>query len=181
MQRPSSAVKELVENNIEADSSTISVTVKDGGLKLIQAVGKRFQLQPLHILFLVDWIGLPNWDHPVEKIALGFLDVSKNILLLVYRYGNPILNIKWHQTLNSTEPKLITADKHIVRVWDPNTGNNVSSIERDNGSINDVCIFSNSGLMLLALDNSQIHAHFIPALGPAPNWHVRYSASLQDL
>ncbi|XP_047078777.1 nucleolar protein 10-like [Lolium rigidum] len=86
------------------------------------------------------------------------------------RYGSPILNIKWHQSLNSTEPKLITADKHIVRVWDPNTGNNMTSIEPDNGSINDVCIFPNSGLMLLALDNSQIPAHFIPALGPAPKW-----------
>ncbi|KAI4977493.1 hypothetical protein ZWY2020_059630 [Hordeum vulgare] len=43
-------------------------------------------------------------------------------------------------------------------------------IEPDNGSINDVCIFSNSGLMLLALDNSQIPDHFIPALGPAPKW-----------
>uniref|UniRef100_A0A453QI51 Uncharacterized protein n=1 Tax=Aegilops tauschii subsp. strangulata TaxID=200361 RepID=A0A453QI51_AEGTS len=85
-------------------------------------------------------------------------------------YGSPILNIKWHQTLNSSEPKLITADKHIVRVWDPNTGNNMTSIEPDNGSINDVCIFPNSGLMLLALDNSQIPAHFIPALGPAPKW-----------
>uniref|UniRef100_A0A287I0Z5 Uncharacterized protein n=1 Tax=Hordeum vulgare subsp. vulgare TaxID=112509 RepID=A0A287I0Z5_HORVV len=36
IQRPSSVVKELVEKNINADSSTISITVNDGGLKLIQ-------------------------------------------------------------------------------------------------------------------------------------------------
>jgi ribosome biogenesis protein ENP2 len=46
----------------------------------------------------------------------------------------------------------------------------MTSIEPDGGAINDVCIFRNSGLMLLALDNSQIPAHFIPALGPAPKW-----------
>lgn len=106
----------------------------------------------------------------IGKVSIYDIRMSSPLRVKDHMYGSPILNIKWHQTLNSTEPKLITADKHIVRVWDPNTGNNMTSIEPDGGAINDVCIFPNSGLMLLALDNSQIPSHFIPALGPAPKW-----------
>ncbi|PON72536.1 DNA mismatch repair protein [Parasponia andersonii] len=36
IQRPVSAVKELVENSLDAHSSSVNVVVKDGGLKLIQ-------------------------------------------------------------------------------------------------------------------------------------------------
>lgn len=46
----------------------------------------------------------------------------------------------------------------------------MAKVESSGGLINDVCIFRNSGLMLLALDNGQIPAHYLPALGPAPKW-----------
>lgn len=46
----------------------------------------------------------------------------------------------------------------------------MTSIEPNSGIINDICVFHESGLMLLALDNGQIPAYFIPAFGPAPKW-----------
>ncbi|KAJ4776605.1 Embryo sac development arrest 7 [Rhynchospora pubera] len=104
------------------------------------------------------------------KIPIYDLRMSDPVRVKDHFYGEAISSIKWHQTLNLTEPKLITADGHVVRIWDPNTGDDMAKVESSGGTINDVCIFKNSGLLLLALDNGQIPAHFLPALGPAPKW-----------
>ncbi|KAF5201558.1 Nucleolar protein [Thalictrum thalictroides] len=104
------------------------------------------------------------------KVLIYDLRSSHPIREKDHMYGSPILDIKWHQTLNSGRPKLITTDNHIVRVWDPETGDGLTSIEPAAGIINDICVFRESGLILLALDGSQIPSYFIPALGPAPKW-----------
>ncbi|KAL1564819.1 nucleolar protein 10-like [Salvia divinorum] len=104
------------------------------------------------------------------KILIYDLRSSNPIRIKDHMYGSPILNIKWHKTLNSEQSKLITTDKHIVRIWDPETGEGMTSIEPSAGKINDICVFKDSGLILLALDSSQIPSYFIPALGPAPKW-----------
>lgn len=49
-------------------------------------------------------------------------------------------------------------------------GESLTSIEPTTGEINDVCTFPGSGLILLALDCSQIPSYIIPSLGPVPKW-----------
>ncbi|ERN19337.1 nucleolar protein 10 [Amborella trichopoda] len=104
------------------------------------------------------------------KVLIYDLRSSHPLRVKDHMYGSPIVDIKWHQTLNSMQPKMITADKHVVRVWDPESGDGLTSIEPTGGTINNVCVFHGSGLMLMALDCNQIPAYFIPSLGPAPKW-----------
>lgn len=104
------------------------------------------------------------------KVLIYDLRSSDPIRVKDHMYDSPILDIKWHSTLNSEKPKMITTDKHIVRIWDPDTGEGMTSIEPTLGPINDTCVFKDSGLMLLALNSSQIPSYFLPALGPAPKW-----------
>lgn len=104
------------------------------------------------------------------QVVIYDLRSSRPLRVKDHMYGSPILDIKWHETLNSTRPKMITADNRVVRVWDPETGDGMTSIEPSAGNINDVCVIRNSGLMLMALESTQIPSYFIPSLGPAPKW-----------
>ncbi|BAU02650.1 uncharacterized protein HKW66_Vig0121780 [Vigna angularis] len=104
------------------------------------------------------------------KVLIYDLRSSHPLRIQDHMYDSSILDIKWHRTLNYEQPMLITSDNHVVRIWDPQTGEGLTSIEPTTGTINDVCTFPGSGLILLALDCSQIPSYFIPALGPAPKW-----------
>ncbi|XP_030540849.1 nucleolar protein 10 [Rhodamnia argentea] len=115
------------------------------------------------------------------KVMIYDLRSSLPIRVKDHMYGSAILDIKWHRTLNSENPKLISTDSHVVRIWDPETGDGMTSIEPTAGTINDICVFRDSGLMLLALDCSQIPSYFVPALGPAPKWCAYLESLTEEL
>ncbi|KAH7387446.1 hypothetical protein KP509_16G023700 [Ceratopteris richardii] len=104
------------------------------------------------------------------KVLLYDLRSSTPIYTKDHMYGMPIIDIKWHESLNSTGKHIISSDANVIRIWDSETGDAFTNIEPPVGSINDICVVRNSGLIFMALDSPQIPAYFIPTLGPAPRW-----------
>ena len=54
VQRPSSVLKELIENSIDADSTKIQIIIKDAGKNLIQVIdnGKGMSKNDMHLSFV---------------------------------------------------------------------------------------------------------------------------------
>lgn len=89
-------------------------------------------------------------------------------------YGFPIKNLIYldssttarHQT---SDPKILSADKRIIKIWDPRDGKPWTSVEPA-VDLNHVEWCRDSGMLLTANEGRQQHAFFIPQLGPAPKW-----------
>ncbi|KAF2825373.1 hypothetical protein CC86DRAFT_325420 [Ophiobolus disseminans] len=89
-------------------------------------------------------------------------------------YGFPIKNIIYLESNTSTraqttEPKILTADKRIIKIWNPQDGASWTSIEPA-VDLNHVEWCKDSGMLLTANEGKQQHSFFIPQLGPAPRW-----------
>lgn len=89
-------------------------------------------------------------------------------------YGFPIHTLKFLESSCSTreqtmDPKILSSDKKIIKIWDPRDGSPWTSVEPA-VDINSVAWCKDSGMILTANEGRQQHAFFIPQLGPAPRW-----------
>ncbi|KAK2744264.1 hypothetical protein FQN57_004349 [Myotisia sp. PD_48] len=89
-------------------------------------------------------------------------------------YGYPIHTLKFLTSTISTrdatsEPKMMSADKRIIKIWDSRDGTPWTSVEPA-VDINSVAWCKDSGMLLTANEGRQQHSFFIPQLGPAPKW-----------
>ena len=89
-------------------------------------------------------------------------------------YGFPIKTLTFLDSSTSTrhqtfDPKILSADKRIIKIWDPRDGTPWTSVEPA-VDLNHVEWCRDSGMLLTANEGRQQHAFFIPQLGPAPKW-----------
>ena len=89
-------------------------------------------------------------------------------------YSYPIQDIIYLKSTTSTkaqtsEPKILSADKRIIKIWDPRDGSPWTSVEPA-VDMNSVVWCNDSGMLLTANEGRQQHSFFIPQLGPAPKW-----------
>ncbi|KAJ5550194.1 hypothetical protein N7461_004892 [Penicillium sp. DV-2018c] len=89
-------------------------------------------------------------------------------------YGFPIHTLKWLEPSTATqaatiEPKLLSADKRIIKLWDIEDQKPWTSVEPA-VDLNSVAWCKDSGMLLTANEGRQQHSFFIPQLGPAPKW-----------
>ena len=83
-------------------------------------------------------------------------------------YGYPIHTLTYLES-STAEPKILSSDKRIIKIWDSREGKPWTSVE-PSVDINAVAWCKDSGMLLTANEGRQQHSFFIPQLGPAPKW-----------
>ena len=84
-------------------------------------------------------------------------------------YGYPIHTLTYLDSSTTSDPKILSADKRIIKIWSQQDGSAWTSVEPF-VDINSVAWCKGSGLILTANEGRQQHSFFIPQLGPAPKW-----------
>ncbi|XP_043515134.1 nucleolar protein 10 isoform X2 [Frieseomelitta varia] len=99
------------------------------------------------------------------QILLYDIRSSKPFLIKDHMYGLPIKNVEFHQTMDM----VYSMDSSIVKIWERNNGKLYTSIEAQH-DFNDMCVIPNTGMLLIANENTKMQTFYIPSLGPAPYW-----------
>lgn len=73
-------------------------------------------------------------------------------------YGARITDIKFHSAASDgvTARRVVSADTHIIKVWDVNSGAGYTSMEPEGGDINDVAVWPGSGLLMAGCDCARV-------------------------
>ncbi|KAK9820064.1 hypothetical protein WJX72_005625 [[Myrmecia] bisecta] len=106
-------------------------------------------------------------------VALFDLRSPRPMTVKDHMYGERITHISFHSLssdLGLSARRVISSDRHSVRIWDADSGNTYTTLEPPDGGINDVCVWPDSGLIMMGCDAPRIQSYFIPGLGPAPRW-----------
>lgn len=107
-------------------------------------------------------------------IYLYDLRSSSPVLKKDQGYGYPIQTLIFLASSTMTqaqtsESKILSSDKRIIKIWDTRSGAPWTSVEPA-VDLNCVAWCKDSGMLLTANEGRQQHAFFIPQLGPAPKW-----------
>lgn len=126
--------------------------------------------------------GVTSLSFRNDGLNVGFGTFEGNTLLFDLRasepyvqkdqgFDFPIKKIGWIETDNTTSEssKVFTADKKIVKIWDRVDGKPYTAME-PSVDINDVAYIEDSGMFLMANEGRNMHAYYIPSIGPAPKW-----------
>lgn len=94
---------------------------------------------------------------------------KKPIIVKEHQYGEPIVDISYH----NTSKQIISTDKKLVKVWDRQSGTVMTNIETPS-DINAMHLVrdkrGDSGMLMMAGEQSRIMTYFVPQLGHAPRW-----------
>ncbi|KAI7845268.1 hypothetical protein COHA_001310 [Chlorella ohadii] len=104
-------------------------------------------------------------------VALFDLRSQRPMVVKDHMYDSKIVDIKFHSSINGRAGQhVVSSDRHIIKVWEADSGEGFTNIEPGDADINDVCIWPRSGLIMVGCDSARMRAYFVPGLGPAPKW-----------
>ena len=90
-------------------------------------------------------------------------------LVKTHRNDLSIIDVSYHRDCSGVQ-RVVSTDAKSVKIWDKLTGDAYTGIE-SSVQINATCLIDDAcGLVLNAIEQQRCSVHYIPSLGPAPNW-----------